>query len=56
MNQQTTYTLAQRQETTEGYAPVQGIPKNMTLGQAQKGAQLARDKGFDVVAFNTKAA
>jgi len=56
MNMQTTYTLAQRHEVTEGYTPVQGIPKNMTLSQAQKGAQIARDNGLDVVAFNTRAA
>lgn len=52
---QKTYTLAQRTRTEDSFQPVPGIPRNMTLEQARRGAEIARSNGFDVVAFNTGA-
>lgn len=48
-----TYTLAQRDAVADIFRPIDGIPKNMTLKQAQELATTARGNGFDVVAFNT---
>lgn len=52
---QKTYTLAQRTRIEEAFLPVPGIPQNMTLEQARKGAEIARANGFDVVAFNVES-
>ena len=49
-----TYTIAMR-DAFEAFTPVQGIPRDMTLEQAQVLSQKARDNGFDCVAFNVES-
>lgn len=50
-----TYTLALRPFPEASFQPVEGIPRNMTLAQAQTLADKARSNGFDVVAFNMES-
>ena len=49
-----TYTIAIRNVLPHGpaYSPADGIPRNLTLIQAEKLAKQARFKGVDCVAFN----
>ena len=49
-----TYTIAIRNVMPHGpaYSPAVGIPRNLTLIQAEKLAKQARFKGVDCVAFN----
>jgi len=49
-----TYTIAIRNVMPHGpaYSPADGIPRNLTLIQAEKLAKQARFKGVDCVAFN----
>ena len=49
-----TYTIAIRNALPHGpaYNPADGIPRNLTLIQAEKLAKQARFKGVDCVAFN----
>ena len=51
---QNTYSLAIRNALPHGpaYIPADGIPRNMTLIQAEQLATQARIKGVDCVAFN----
>ena len=49
-----TYTIAIRNVMPHGpaYSPAVGIPRTLTLIQAEKLAKQARFKGVDCVAFN----
>jgi len=49
-----TYTIAIRNTFPHGpaYSPAVGIPRTLTLIQAEKLAKQARFKGVDCVAFN----
>lgn len=49
-----TFTIAVRNKFPHGpaYNPVEGIPQNMTLPQAEQLATQARIKGVDCVPFN----
>jgi len=49
-----TYTIAIRNVMPHGpaYSPADGIPRTLTLIQAEKLAKQARFKGVDCVAFN----
>ena len=53
-NTMNSYTIAVRNEFPHGpaYSPVEGIPQNMTLPQAEQLATQARIKGIDCVPFN----
>jgi hypothetical protein len=50
-----TYTLAIRPAIGDSFVPVPNVPKNLSLGHAQRLAAKYRDLGFDVVAFNSAA-
>jgi len=52
-----TYTIAIRNALPHGpaYSPAVGIPRTLTLIQAEKLAKQARFKGVDCVAFNMES-